>query len=208
MCPRQPHHANPPPRSATHAFALQPGGFVPEPCGWQLVQGTQLIYCSLGRLLQRNTPKTRSPLLTTHDLGWVRFVRPTPRVVSPYGLEDGPGVRGDARPLVGALLGHRAEHGRALHLALVVHNHPGIVLEEDEDAVLPPERLALPHHDRRHHLFTQLGLALFHRGHDHVTRGRGRQAVQHALYQCTIPIKGGETEFEQPTEVGRALCRE
>lgn len=38
-----------------------------------------------------------------------------------------------------------------LHLALGVDNHAGVVLKVDVGTVLPPERLALPHHDRGHH---------------------------------------------------------
>lgn len=38
-----------------------------------------------------------------------------------------------------------------LHLALVVHNDAAVVLEVDEDTVLPPPGLALPHHHGRHH---------------------------------------------------------
>ena len=41
---------------------------------------------------------------------------------------DGAGVAGDPRPQVGTLLGHGARDGGPLHLALVVHDHPGVVL--------------------------------------------------------------------------------
>ncbi len=37
-----------------------------------------------------------------------------------------------------------------LHLALGVDNHARVVLKVDVGAVLPPERLALPHHNRGH----------------------------------------------------------
>ena len=42
---------------------------------------------------------------------------------------DGRGVAGDPGPQVRALLGHGPRDGGALHLALVIHNHAGVVLK-------------------------------------------------------------------------------
>lgn len=42
---------------------------------------------------------------------------------------DRGGVAGNPGPQVCALLGHGARDGGALHLALVVHDHAGVVLE-------------------------------------------------------------------------------
>lgn len=90
-------------------------------------------------------------------------------------------VRGYSRPQIGALLRHRSGDGGALHFTLVVHDHAGVVFEVDERAVLPSERLALPDHDRRHHLLSQLRFTLFDGRHKHVARCGGRHTVQSTL---------------------------
>ena len=46
-------------------------------------------------------------------------------------LGDAAGVAGNPGPEVRALLGHGAGDGGALHLALVVHYHPGTVLQKE-----------------------------------------------------------------------------
>ena len=103
------------------------------------------------------------------------------RSVRAHALLDRRRVRGYSRPQVGALLRHWTGDGGALHLALVVHDHAGVVLEVDERAVLPSERLALPDHDGRHHLLSQLRFTLLDGRHEHVARCSGRHAVQSAL---------------------------
>ncbi|CAH0375348.1 unnamed protein product, partial [Pelagomonas calceolata] len=95
--------------------------------------------------------------------------------------EDRPRVRGDARPQVRALLRDGAVDGRALHLALVVDDDAGVVLEVDDDALLSAPGLALADDDGGHDLLPQLGLALLARAHDEVARRRRRQLVQPPL---------------------------
>ena len=75
-------------------------------------------------------------------------------------LADRGGVGGYPWPQVRALLRYWTGDSRALHLALVVNNHPRVVLKVDELPVLPPESLPLPDNYRRHHLLPQLWLAL------------------------------------------------
>ncbi|GLV40927.1 Ribosomal protein L23 [Carabus blaptoides fortunei] len=83
--------------------------------------------------------------------------------------------------------------GGAFHLALVVHNDAGIVLEVNEYSVLPTERFPLPDHHRRHNLLPEFRFTLLHRGDDHVTRIGGLQSIQTArdtLYGNDIQILG------------------
>ena len=75
-------------------------------------------------------------------------------------LADRGGVGRDPWPQVRALLRHRTSDRRALHLPLVVHDHPRIVLEVDELPVLPSEGLPLPDDHCWHHFLPQLRLAL------------------------------------------------
>ena len=66
-------------------------------------------------------------------------------------LQHGARGAGNTRPEVGALLGHRAGDGRALHVALDVDDDTRVVLKVDEATALgPPPRLALPHNNSRH----------------------------------------------------------
>merc|ERR1711939_948149 len=54
----------------------------------------------------------------------------------PFSCSDhGRGGGGDLRPHLGTLLGDGAGDGGALHFALVVHDHAGVVLKADEDAL-------------------------------------------------------------------------
>ena len=97
-------------------------------------------------------------------------------------LEDGTRGAGNAGPQISALLGHGAGDGRALQVALDVDDDTRVILKVDEaTAVNPPPGLALPDHNRRHHLLTQLGLALLHGGHHHVTHSRARNLVEATL---------------------------
>lgn len=96
-------------------------------------------------------------------------------------LLDAACVRGNLGPDVSALLGDGSGDGRALHFALVVDDDAGVVLEVDENTVLPAEWLALSDDDRRHHLLAQLGLALLHGGDKHVTTSGSGKTVQTAL---------------------------
>ena len=75
-------------------------------------------------------------------------------------LADRGGVRGYPWPQVSALLCHWTGDSRALHLALVVYDHPRVVLEVDELPVLPSEGLPLPDDHCWHHFLPQLRLAL------------------------------------------------
>lgn len=90
-------------------------------------------------------------------------------------------IGGNLRPEIGTFLGDGSGDGRSLHLALVVDDNAGVVLEVDEDTILPAKWLALPNDDGRHHLLAQLGLALLHRGHEHVASTGGGQTVQATL---------------------------
>ena len=75
-------------------------------------------------------------------------------------LADRGGVGGYPWPQVSALLRHWTGDSRALHLTLVVNNHPRIVLKVDELPVLPPKGLPLPDDHCRHHFLPQLWLTL------------------------------------------------
>ncbi len=72
------------------------------------------------------------------------------RQVSSQARPDRPGSRLKS-PGAGQAEGAAGQRGGlTLHLALGVDNHAGVVLKVDVGAVLPPERLALPHHNRGH----------------------------------------------------------
>ena len=104
---------------------------------------------------------------------------PNPTLIG--SLLDRRRVRCYSRPQICALFRHRSGYGGALHLALVVHDHTGVILELDERAVLPSERLALPDYNRWHHLLSQLWFALLDGRDKHVARCGRRHAVQSAL---------------------------
>ena len=65
-----------------------------------------------------------------------------------------------------------------LHLALGVDKHTSVVLEVNVDTVLAVDGLALAHHDTCEHLLAELGLALLHRAHDHVSKTSLGKAVE------------------------------
>merc|ERR1719469_251136 len=113
------------------------------------------------------------PTFTTHRSCSSRML---PEVHS----ADGWRARCDLRPELSALLGHRTLDGRALHFALVVDDHPCIVLEIDEGTFPPTPGLLLPNHHALEHLLPQFGLAFFHRAKDHVTWACLRDLVQPA----------------------------
>ena len=73
---------------------------------------------------------------------------------------DGGGVAGNSGPKVGTLLGNRSSDGRALHLALIIHNDSSVILEVDELPIFSSECLPLTDDDCRHDFFPQLGLSL------------------------------------------------
>ena len=75
-------------------------------------------------------------------------------------LADRRGVGGYPWPEIRALLRHWTGDSGALHLALVVNNHPRVVLKVDELPILPPEGLPLPDNHCRHHFLPQLWLTL------------------------------------------------
>ena len=75
-------------------------------------------------------------------------------------LADRGGVGGYPWPQVRTLLRHWTGDSRALHLTLVVYDHPRIVLKVDELPILPPKGLPLPDDYCRHHFLPQLWLAL------------------------------------------------
>merc|ERR1711882_15495 len=95
-------------------------------------------------------------------------------------LADRGGVGGYPRPQVRTLLRHWTGDSRALHLALVVNDHPRIVLKVDELPVLPSEGFPLPDDHCRHHFLPQLWLSLLDLGKDHVSAAPGWQPVQSA----------------------------
>merc|ERR1719384_800030 len=105
---------------------------------------------------------------------WLLFTHAAQEVHS----ADGWRARCDLRPQLSALLGHRTLDGRALHFALVVDDHPSIVLEIDKRTFPPTPSLLLANHNALEHLLPQFGLAFFHRAKDHVTRARLRDLVQ------------------------------
>ena len=88
-------------------------------------------------------------------------------------LADRGGVGGYPWPQVRALLRYWTGDSRALHLALVVNNHPRVVLKVDELPVLPPESLPLPDNYRRHHFLPQLWLALQNKSQHSVPLTKG-----------------------------------
>ena len=65
---------------------------------------------------------------------------------------DGRSVGSDSGPQVGALFGHGSGDGAAFHLAFVVDDDAGVVLEIQRDAVFTVIRLALTNHHRGDHL--------------------------------------------------------
>merc|ERR1719277_2478984 len=93
---------------------------------------------------------------------------------------NGRGARCDLGPQLGTLLRHRALDSRALHLALVVHDHAGVVLEVDEDTLAAAPRLLLADDDPLQHLLPQLRLALLACAENHVARATLGNHVQAA----------------------------
>ena len=89
-------------------------------------------------------------------------------------------MRRDSGPKIGAFLGDGSGDGGSLHLALVVDDDSGVVLEVEEGSVFPPEGLPLSDDHGRHHLLPQLGFALLDGGQDHVARGGGGKPIQTA----------------------------
>lgn len=76
-------------------------------------------------------------------------------------LHNSAGRAGNTGPQIGALLGDGSSDGRALHLTLGIHNHASVVLEVDEDTILPSEGLPLTddyggsHCSKRIHIIRQ-----------------------------------------------------
>ena len=62
------------------------------------------------------------------------------------------------------LLTHWSRDRRTLHLSLHVHDHSGVVLEVDEDALLMVPRLPLTDHQHGHHVL--------HEAHTHDVKPR------------------------------------
>lgn len=102
-------------------------------------------------------------------------------------------MRGNPGPQVGALLGHGARDGRALHFALIVDDDSGVVLEVEERSVFSSEGLPLSDDDGRHDLLAELGLALLHGGEHHVAGCGRRKSVQsaaNAAYRDDVQVLG------------------
>ena len=78
------------------------------------------------------------------------------------------------------LLTYWSRDRRILHLSHHVHDHSGVVLEVDEDALLPVPRLPLTDHHRGHHLLPEHRLALLHEAHTHDVKPRLCDLVQAA----------------------------
>lgn len=96
-------------------------------------------------------------------------------------LDNGASVGCNSGPDISTLLGDRASDSRSLHLALVVDNNTSVVLEVEEGAILPAPGLSLPDDDGWVHLLSQLWLSFSDGGKNHVTKARGREAVETAL---------------------------
>ena len=67
---------------------------------------------------------------------------------------------------------------RNLHLSLHVHDHSGVVLEVDEDALLLVPSLPLTDHPHRHRLLPEIRIALLHETHTHDVKPRCCDFVQ------------------------------
>ena len=78
------------------------------------------------------------------------------------------------------LLTHWSRDRQTLHLTVHVHDHPGVFLEVDEDALLPALRLRLTDHHHGHHLLPENRLALLHEAHTHDVKPRHCDLVQAA----------------------------
>merc|ERR1719215_1377700 len=111
---------------------------------------------------------------------------------------NGRRARGDFGPKLGALLGHRSLDGGALHLALVVDDDTGVVLEVDEDALLAAPRLLLSDYDAFQHLLPQLWFPLLHGAQHHVAGAGLRKLVQPAA----IATHGDDVEVLRAAVVG------
>lgn len=90
-------------------------------------------------------------------------------------------IRCDTGPQVCTLLGNWSGDSGSLHFTLVIHYHPCIVLEIYKHPVLPAKRFSLPNNYGRHHLLPELGFALLHRGHKHVTDTSWGKPIQTTL---------------------------
>ena len=87
------------------------------------------------------------------------------QITTKYGTQtnisrDGGGVAGNSGPEISTLLGNGPRDGGPLHLALIIHNDPRVILEVDELSVFSPEGLPLADDDCRHDFFPQLRLSL------------------------------------------------
>ena len=78
------------------------------------------------------------------------------------------------------LLTHWFCDRRILHLSLHVHDHSGVVLEVDEDALLLVPRLPLKDHHHGHHLLREHRGALLHEAHTRDVKPRHCDLVQAA----------------------------
>ena len=72
-----------------------------------------------------------------------------------HDLGDGRSVGGDSGPQVGALLGHGSGDGAAFHLAFIVDDDAGVVLEVQSNAVFAVIWLSLTDHHRGDNLEIQ-----------------------------------------------------
>ena len=84
------------------------------------------------------------------------------------------------------LLTYCSRDRRTLHLTLHVHDHSGVVLEVNEDALLPVPRLPLTDHHHAHHLLPEHKLALLHRTHT-VMMARFLSPLLSAQFMTPIP---------------------
>merc|ERR1719272_2543508 len=97
---------------------------------------------------------------------------------SAHALANGRRARCDLRPQLGTFFGNRALNRRTLHLALIVHDDAGVVLEVDENAITTAPSLLLANHHGFHHLLPQLWLALLARSQDEIAGSSLRQPAQ------------------------------
>ena len=73
---------------------------------------------------------------------------------------------------------------RTLHLPLLVHNHPRVVLKVDDHTVLSADGLALSDDDAWHDLLAKLWFTLLYGPDEHIPESSGREPIQAALDAC------------------------
>lgn len=101
-------------------------------------------------------------------------------------------------PEVSALLSDRASNSGTLHLTLGVSDNAGVILEVEENAILPAPGAGLTDNNCRHDLLSELGLTLLNGSHDHVSDTSGGKTVQ----TCTNALDGNNVKVTGTGVVG------